>query len=91
MKDCMLEHFGTRMIITEINGKPNVVTVRCVSSTMINDHQKKETDTQAEKMRLIKTAAQVIKNNIKLIVQDKNVYPSSLDIPNTKIATEYHL
>ena len=22
-KDCMLEHFGTRIIITEINGKPS--------------------------------------------------------------------
>ena len=75
MKDCMLEHFGTRIIITDINGKPNVVTFRGVASTMLHDfyHQKKDIDTQAEKMRLIKTAAQLIKNDIKSIVQDTNV------------------
>ncbi|KAL5022622.1 hypothetical protein ScPMuIL_001777 [Solemya velum] len=90
MKDCLLEHFGTRIIITEINGKSNVVTFRGVASTMLhNFYNQKKTDTQAEKMRLIKTAAQLIKSDIKSIVQDKNVYPSSLDITDTETVTEY--
>jgi hypothetical protein len=91
MKDRILEHFGTRIIITEINGKPNVVTFRGVASTMLHDfyHQQKEADTEAEKMRLIKTVVQLIKSDIKSIVHDKNVYPSSLDISNTEAAIEY--
>jgi len=44
---------------------------------MLHDsyHHKKEADTQAERMRLIKTAAQV--------------YPSKLDNSDTNIAKEY--
>ena len=59
---------------------------------MLHDsyHQKK-TDTQAEKMRLIKMAAQLIKNYIKSIAQDKKVYPSRLDISNINIATEFYI
>ena len=59
---------------------------------MLHDfyHQKKETDTQVEKMRLTKTAAQLIKNDIKSRVKDKDVYPpSNIDISNTNIATGY--
>ena len=51
--------------------------------------RKKITDTQAEKMRLIKTAAQLIKSDIKSVVQDKSIYPSSLDMSNNETVKEY--
>jgi hypothetical protein len=37
MKERLLEHFGDRIIITEINGKTNVVTFRGLASSMIHD------------------------------------------------------
>ena len=84
MKDCLLKHF---LIVTEINGKLNVVTFRSVASTVLSDfyHQNKETDPDDEKLRLIKTAAQLIKDDIKSVVQDKSIYPSSLDMSDDEV------
>lgn len=77
------EHIGLDSIhditISEINGKPNVVTFRQKASRIIGDFykQSKEDDTNAEKMRLIKTAAKLIRNDVKSVQQSTEFYPDT--------------
>ena len=68
------EHFGDRIIQTEINGKPNVVTFRNKANTVLHEfysHQK--ADPETEKMRIVQTAAKLIRDDIKAV---ETVYPA---------------
>ena len=52
------EHFGDRIIQTEINGKPNVVTCSNKAKAVLCEfysHQK--ADPESEKRRIVQTAA----------------------------------
>jgi hypothetical protein len=50
---------------------------------------KKETDPEVEKVRMIRTAAKLIRSDIKSIVQDKTFYPSSLDMSTAEVAMNF--
>ena len=81
MKSQLLKHFGGRIIIAEINGKPNVVTFQSTASRILHDfHSQKHKDPEQEKAQLIKTASQLIKNDIETIKQSKDVYPSNAEM-----------
>ena len=70
MKSQLLKHFGERIIIAEINGKPNVVTFHSTASKILHDfHSQKHKDPEQEKAHIIKTAALLIKNDITTIKQ----------------------
>lgn len=80
MKQKLQELYGDRIIITEINGKPNVVTFRSTAEAVLQDfyHQeKKECDAEVEKLRVVETAAKLIRNDIKSIQTSNSVYPTS--------------
>ena len=79
MKRRIKDHYGDEIIITEINGKPNVVTFTNTASKILHDfHQQSEMgDSTSEKMRVIETAAKLIKSDLKLINQSKDFYPTS--------------
>jgi hypothetical protein len=82
LKQKIINHFGEDAIITEINGKEIVVTLRSTATSILHDfyrHEKSES-TDNEKLKLIKTAAKLIKSDIKSKETDKLFYPSSLDI-----------
>lgn len=70
MKEKLLDHFGDRIIITEINGIQNIVTFRGTASVILNDfyQQPKDSDPEAEKLRLIETAANLIRSDVKSVV-----------------------
>ena len=78
MKQKLMEHFGDRIIQTEINGKPNVVTFRNKAKAVLHDfygHQ--NTDPDTDKMRIIETAAKLIRDDIKAVETSDRVYPAS--------------
>jgi len=77
MQQKLHEHFGEQIVLTEINGKPNVVTFRTKASALLQDfysHQK--ADPETDKMRLIKTASKLILEDIKAVETSNVVYPS---------------
>ena len=78
MKARLQEHFGDQIIITEINGKPNVVTFRSTASAILHEFhsQQKEVDLDSEKLSIIRIASRLIKNDIKLLQTSSEVYPS---------------
>ena len=79
MKKRLLEHFKERIIITELDGKANVVTFRSTASHILHQFydSPKNDDSEAEKLRLIETAAKLIKNDIKSVKPESSRYPSS--------------
>ena len=62
LKEKLKEHYGNQIIITEINGKPNVVTFRSNVDTLLFDFYKEQRlqDSQCDAMRIIKRAAVLI-------------------------------
>lgn len=76
MKSKLKEHFGDRIIETNINGKPNVVTFRSTAKAILQGfYSNREAYPEAEKMRIIETAAKLIKDDIKLVETSHDVYP----------------
>ena len=79
MKNKLQEVYGDRIIITEINGKPNVVTFRSTAKAVLQDFYqqgKVKSDVEAEKVRVVETAAKLIRNDIKAMEISNTVYPT---------------
>ena len=65
MQARLKEYFGDQIIITDINGKSNVVTLRSNAECVLQEfHDCEEDDPDMEKTHLIKTAAKLIRNDI---------------------------
>ncbi len=75
-------HFGSEVTITETSGKKNVVTLRRTCDKILHDFYNvpKEQDPLLEKMRIIQTAAKLIKNGIKSLTSAGNTYPSKSEM-----------
>lgn len=72
------EYFGDQIILTEINGKHNVVTFRSTAENILNEFHaanQKSVDQESEKLNIIKAAARLIKNDIKAITASNDKYP----------------
>uniref|UniRef100_UPI00358F3F63 uncharacterized protein n=1 Tax=Myxine glutinosa TaxID=7769 RepID=UPI00358F3F63 len=91
MKKKLLEHFGNSIIVTEINGKPNVVTFRNTASSILQGFYQRpqKQDTNSEKMSLIETAAKLIKSDIKSMTTSKCAYPSPCDLSSVNDNISY--
>ena len=83
MKTKLQELYGERIIVTDINGKPNVVTFRSTAKAVLQEfyqQEKKEADTDAEKTRIVETAAKLIRNDIKALDISNTAYPTCEEI-----------
>ena len=82
MISCLKKHFGDEIVITEPNGKPNVVTFRHTASSIISDFYSipNNNDLESEKIHIIETAAKLLKSDIKLLKQSCDTYPDSTQI-----------
>ena len=68
MQQRLREHFGNKIIQTEINGKPNVVTFRNKAREVLYDfYSQRDIDPEKDKIRIIKTANKLIKDDIKAV------------------------
>ena len=76
MQQKLKEHFGNKIIQTEINGKPNVVTFRNKAKAVLYDfYSHCDLDPEKDKIRIIETAAKLIKDDIRAVkILDSN-YP----------------
>ena len=79
MKTKLRELYGDGIIITEINGKPNVVTFHSTAKAVLQDfyqQEKMEPDADVEKIRVVETAAKLIRNEFKAIETSNTAYPT---------------
>eukprot|EP00794_Sanderia_malayensis_P021141 gene21141-23219_t len=82
MKKRILEHFRDEITITNINGRSDVVTFRTTAALILHQFHSlpKINDPEADKAHIIKAAAKLIKNDIKLRETSKSHYPPIDDI-----------
>ena len=73
VKKRVIEHLADDVIITEIKRKPNVVTFFSNAASILHKfyERPKQQDDNVEKLRIIETAANLIKNDIKLAKTSK--------------------
>ena len=71
MKSSIQDHFGDSILITEINGKSNVVTFRYTADSVINEFysQPHSDDSYVEKLKIVQKAAKLLQNDIKRVEQ----------------------
>ena len=91
MKAQIQKHFGNKVIITEVNGRPNVVTFWSTATAILQEFhsQSKVQNVEIEKNRIILTAAQLIKNDIKSLIQKRDAYPSCHDMASIDEACSF--
>ena len=93
MKAKLQEHFGERIVQTEINGKPNVVTFRTTARVVLQDYysnqQQQKKNTTEEKIKLVQAAANFIKEDIKAIETSHKVYPFCDDLKSQEASIKY--
>ena len=72
--------------VASINGKADVVTFRSTASTILREFYDtpKHSDWEEEKHRIVQTAADLIKNDVKCRPVSKNTYPIPDDVSSLK-------
>ena len=89
MKSDLKRHYQDKIIITEINGKQNVVSFHTTASKILHNFRQSEMDTQSdEKKLIIEAAAKFIKQDTKDISQERDNYPT-VDNLSPEKALEY--
>ncbi|CAC5406040.1 unnamed protein product [Mytilus coruscus] len=80
MKNKLQEHFGDKIIISEINGKQNVVTFRNTVRSILHEFYEQTNTNRSideEKKSIIKAAAKILKSEILFSeTSTKALYPS---------------
>ncbi|KAK6186089.1 hypothetical protein SNE40_008194 [Patella caerulea] len=91
MKKKLLEYFKDQIIVTELNGIPNVVTFKATASTILNEfyNHPKNQDENETKMYIIKAAAKLIQSDIKDLPVCKDKYPSPHDLSSVQGQLDY--
>lgn len=82
MKNKLIEHFGDRIIVTELCGKETVVTLKSTAERLLHEFylSPRNTDTEAEKIKILTTAAKLLQNDIKSMKTDCDSYPTCQEI-----------
>ena len=91
MKNKLKEHFGDELVITEISGKSSIVTLKTTAASILHNfycHSKLE-DCNADKLRVIKTAAKLIKSDIQSVNQIKDSYASCHELSSVEEAVSF--
>ena len=75
----LLDHYGERVIINEVKGRQNIITLRSTASNILKKvyslpHSE---DPKIQKFRAIETATKIIKTDIKAVETRKDVYHSA--------------
>ena len=80
MEDCKSE-----VVISNVNGNPDVVTFILTVSKILQDFKTKNENesVEVEKMKIIKAAADIIRNDIKQMASNLQSYPTVSDIEHS--------
>ena len=89
MQQRLKEHFGNKIIQTEINGKPNVVTFRNRAREVLYDfYSQRDLNPEKDKFRIIEAAAKLIKDDIKAVKTSHCNYPG-IDLKSSSTSYLY--
>ena len=93
MKKKLRDHFGDRIVMTTTKKQANIVTLQSRASSIINEFysQPKKEDCEAEKTKIIKAAANLMKSDFKKIDVTSENYPSSVKMSSIQSALDFGL
>ena len=75
-----MEYFKDDIVFNETNGKHNIVTFRTKAKNILHDFYKsRKSDDVEEKTRIIETAANLLRNEIKECDSSSASYPTNVD------------
>eukprot|EP00745_Piridium_sociabile_P028795 TRINITY_DN4651_c0_g1_i13.p1 TRINITY_DN4651_c0_g1~~TRINITY_DN4651_c0_g1_i13.p1 ORF type:complete len:569 (-),score=93.64 TRINITY_DN4651_c0_g1_i13:45-1751(-) len=82
MKKMLLEHFGDSITISESEGKSDVVTLKTTASNIVRKfyEEQKKNDSDCESIRLIRTAAALIRSDIMSMCCDSSQLSKDLQL-----------
>jgi hypothetical protein len=82
LKRKLKDHFGDNIIITDINGKSSVVTLRETAKSILQAFysRPKNEDPEDQKKAIILAAAQLIKSDVQSLKGERDVYPTAREI-----------
>jgi hypothetical protein len=84
------KRFGEDLIIAQVDGKANVVTCTKTPSSILHSfYAKQSSDEEAQKVHILKTAAELIKSDIKSVAASRDIYPSQDDIESLSLNLEF--
>ena len=87
MKSRLEKHFGDQILITEMNGKNNVVTSRSNAETILQEfHARLKAHPEEEKKHIIKASAKLIKNDIKMVEPSTENNPPAAEIETEEMS-----
>ncbi len=91
MKAKLKEHFGDKIVFTELNGKSDVVTFRNTASCILYEFHKQQRSTtpDEEKVRIIEAAAKLIQSDVKAQKVSSDVYPTPSEMSSTTTALNF--
>ena len=84
LKKQLQTKYEDQLYFSEINGKSNVVCFRNMGNRIINDkwYQEKKNNIDDEAARVVKTAAKLIKAELRETIYNTDIYPSKTEINN---------
>ena len=91
MKDQLNNHFGNDLVFIEVSGKSSIVTLKTTAATILHNFycNSRQEDCDAEKLRIIKTAAKRIKSDIQAVSQMKDSYASCHELSSVEKAVSF--
>ena len=91
MRRKILDYFGGTVIITELNGKHNVVTFKNKADAILHSFYQRNNkqDNESEKRAVIQTAANLIVSDLKLINGTKEEYPNPEELKSFDANSDY--
>ena len=88
----LLNQFGDRIVITEVNCKLNFVTFWNTAQNIINQFHSSQSNSQSceeQKTQIIQAATMLIKHDMKSIKQDREFYPQCNDMESAQQANSF--
>ncbi|KAJ8049891.1 hypothetical protein HOLleu_02834 [Holothuria leucospilota] len=90
MRQKLEQHLGDSVVIADINGRPDVVTIRTKAAKILQTfHDTPSTDENQLKQQIVNAAADLVCNEIKCIQTSKETYPDSNKLSSLEDNLDY--
>ena len=93
LKKKLQERYGNPLLFGEIKGHPNVLCFTDMFSYIVNEkwYEEKRSNVNDEANRIVKTAAKVIREEIRQMPINNDTYPSANEIRNSTTGSNWRL
>ena len=84
MKSKLIKHYGDEILFAQSPNQADAIMLKKTATTILRDFykQSRNVDTEAEKLQVIKAAADIIHSDIKSMASSREEYPDSTTIEN---------